>query len=196
MMSEMTVLPPNALVEKNGKIVTTSLKVSETFGKRHDRVLRAIKDLDCTDDFRLPNFGEGLYADKNGQMRPMYEMTRDGFVFLVMGFTGPKAARCKEAYITAFNQMEQALRQRLFVAPEPKTVEIEEADYYKMKAELAELKLENVLLRGKKRMPFSDEEEAYMLRARQAGASYGEIAKDLDRATGSVSNWFHRRHKQ
>ncbi len=28
----------------------------------------------------------------------MIQMTRDGFVFLVMGFTGKEAARFKEAY--------------------------------------------------------------------------------------------------
>ena len=42
----------------------------------------------------------------------MFELTRDGFVFLVMGFTGPKAARWKEAYIAAFNAMEAQLAAR------------------------------------------------------------------------------------
>ncbi|WXF31053.1 Rha family transcriptional regulator (plasmid) [Pseudomonas aeruginosa] len=36
-------------------------------------------------------------------------MTRDGFTFLCIGFTGKEAARWKEAYINAFNKMEQAL---------------------------------------------------------------------------------------
>ncbi len=40
----------------------------------------------------------------------MYEMTRDGFTFVGMGFTGPQAARFREAYITAFNKMEDTLR--------------------------------------------------------------------------------------
>ena len=31
-------------------------------------------------------------------------MTRDGFTFLAMGFTGPRAAVFKEAYIEAFNK--------------------------------------------------------------------------------------------
>ena len=35
----------------------------------------------------------------------MYQMTKDGFVFLVMGFTGSKAAKFKEDYINAFNEM-------------------------------------------------------------------------------------------
>jgi len=39
-----------------------------------------------------------------------YQITKDGFVFLAMGFTGKKAAQFKEAYITAFNDMEAQLR--------------------------------------------------------------------------------------
>ena len=34
-------------------------------------------------------------------------MTRDGFMFLVMGYRGKKAAAIKEAYIKRFNQMEK-----------------------------------------------------------------------------------------
>jgi hypothetical protein len=39
----------------------------------------------------------------------MYEMTHDGFSFLCMGFTGPKAAHWKELYIKAFNAMKEEL---------------------------------------------------------------------------------------
>ena len=49
---------------------------------------------------------------RNGVKRelPMYLMTRDGFTFLAMGFTGKVAAQFKEAYINAFNEMEAMLR--------------------------------------------------------------------------------------
>jgi phage regulator Rha-like protein len=42
----------------------------------------------------------------------MYRLTRDGFVFLTMGFTGAKAAQFKQWYIEEFNRMEAALRDR------------------------------------------------------------------------------------
>jgi phage regulator Rha-like protein len=45
------------------EIITTSLDVAEKFGKRHNTVLRAIKNLDCSDAFRLRNFAGGLYRD-------------------------------------------------------------------------------------------------------------------------------------
>jgi Rha family phage regulatory protein len=41
-----------------------------------------------------------------------YRITRDGFVFLAMGFTGTKAAQFKEAYINVFNQMEKQLNEQ------------------------------------------------------------------------------------
>lgn len=95
---------------KNGQAVTSSLVVAEYFGKAHKDVLRAIKLLDCSDLFNQRNFAPVEYVDKKGEKRPMYYLTRDGFTFLVMGFTGKVAAQFKEAYINAFNEMEEMLR--------------------------------------------------------------------------------------
>ena len=39
----------------------------------------------------------------------MFNMTKDGFVFLVMGFTGKQAATFKEDYINEFNRMATTL---------------------------------------------------------------------------------------
>lgn len=95
---------------KNGQAVTSSLVVAEYFGKAHKDVLRAIKSLDCSGLFNQRNFAPVEYVDKKGEKRPMYYLTRDGFTFLVMGFTGKVAAQFKEAYINAFNEMEEMLR--------------------------------------------------------------------------------------
>lgn len=43
---------------------------------------------------------------------PMYEMNRDGFTFLVMGFTGEKADNFKLDFIDGFNKLENELRQQ------------------------------------------------------------------------------------
>ncbi len=59
--------------------------------------------------FSHRNFAGTSYTDQQGKERPMYRLTKDGFIFLVMGFTGEKAAQIKEAYIAAFNQMEAEL---------------------------------------------------------------------------------------
>ncbi len=94
---------------KNGKPMTGSLKVAKSFEKRHDNVLQAIKNMDCSDEFRLLNFKESKCLNSQGKTQPMYFMTREGFMFLVMGFTGQKAASVKEEFIAAFNAMEKQL---------------------------------------------------------------------------------------
>lgn len=96
---------------QQGRDVTTSLIVAEVFGKRHDNVLRDIENLSCSDSFRLLNFEETPYTNlQNGQTYKMYEMTKDGFSFLVMGYTGEKAGQFKEAFINEFNRREMMLK--------------------------------------------------------------------------------------
>ena len=105
--------------------LTTSLKVAEYFGKQHKNVLAAIER--CKSDllnFKPVKNAESnqrdfapvenaiiadSYIDAKGEKRPMYLLNRDGFMFVVMGFTGEKAAQLKWNYIQAFNAMEQKL---------------------------------------------------------------------------------------
>lgn len=91
----------------------TSLDVAQTFGKSHDHVLRDVRKLDCSNEFRLSNFGESFYVNAQGKKQPMVIMTRDGFTLLVMGYTGSLAMKFKEAYIKQFNAMENVLRGKL-----------------------------------------------------------------------------------
>lgn len=100
----------NNLVEiQGGQLVVNSLKVAEKFGKAHRDVLKAIRNLDCSEDFILRNFAPSSYTNRQNKTVPCYLLTRDGFSFLCMGFTGKEAAKWKEAYIRAFNQMERQL---------------------------------------------------------------------------------------
>lgn len=94
----------------NGQAMTTSQDVAKHFGKRHSDVIRAINKLDCSPEFTERNFALSEYSDPTGRKLTQYLLTRDGFTFLCMGFTGKEAAKWKEAYIVAFNTMEQALR--------------------------------------------------------------------------------------
>lgn len=73
-------------------------------------MLRAISNLDCSAQFNERNFALVEYRDAKGEARRSFNMTKDGFVFLVMGFTGKQAAQFKEAYIQRFNEMEAELR--------------------------------------------------------------------------------------
>jgi len=105
-----TSLPTIPLIVHDGEVFCTSKIVAEYFDKRHDNILQKISGIDCSDEFRLLNFKETPYLDMQGREQRMYELTRDGFMFLVMGFTGPRAAAVKEAFIAQFNQMESMLR--------------------------------------------------------------------------------------
>ncbi|HEC7048070.1 TPA: Rha family transcriptional regulator [Salmonella enterica subsp. enterica serovar Reading] len=97
----------------NGQAVTSSLAVADYFIKRHADVIRKIESLECSTLFRKRNFAFTSISvnQPNGGTRklPCYQITRDGFAFLAMGFTGKRAAQFKEAYINAFNQMEKQL---------------------------------------------------------------------------------------
>ena len=96
-------------VNKEEVTVVTSLDIAETFGKEHKHVLRDVRSLECSEEFRQSNFGLTYYFDTQNKKQPMYYITRDGFTLLVMGYTGEKAMRFKEAYIRQFNAMEKAL---------------------------------------------------------------------------------------
>ena len=93
-----------------GVVLADSLKVAEIFNKDHKNVIRDIRELDCSEEFRELNFEPTEYMSVQGHKKPCYNMTRDGFVFLVMGYRGKKAASFKEAYIKRFNEMEEFIK--------------------------------------------------------------------------------------
>ena len=105
------------VTNSNGRIITTSVSVASYFHKRHDNVLDKIRAImeECDPAYRLLNFKETSYQRENPNGGPgipttMFELTRDAFVLIVMGFTGKKALHWKIDYINAFNQMEAELQ--------------------------------------------------------------------------------------
>lgn len=103
------------IVAKNNVPKVSSRRVAVYFGKRHDNVLRDIQNLDCSEEFRLLNFEESSYKNEQNKKQPEVLMTRDGFIFLTMGYRGKKAAKIKEAYIQAFNRMEEYIKTRIAI---------------------------------------------------------------------------------
>ncbi|MFG0782420.1 Rha family transcriptional regulator [Raoultella sp. TYF_8] len=105
---------------KEGGIITTSLKVAEYFNKRHGDVLRKIEQVkaDCSADFSQRNFASAEYIDEQGKLRPMVNLTKDGWFMVVMGFTGKAAGAIKECYINAFNWMASQLSRRQMMGEE------------------------------------------------------------------------------
>ena len=89
--------------------------IAQTFNKRHRDVLRDIRNLldpnnGLSANFSQRNFALTSYVDSQGKRRPCYQLTRDGFVMLIMGYNGAKANRFKELYIHQFNEMEEQIK--------------------------------------------------------------------------------------
>lgn len=91
------------------KVLLSSRVIASCFDKRHDNVIQAVNKAkqDCTTEFTRLNFKVSEYLDGSGRKCKEYQVTRDGFMFLGMSFTGKKAARFKEAIIKRFNVLEQ-----------------------------------------------------------------------------------------
>ena len=114
------------LVEVNSRTINgrevlavTSIQVAEHFGKEHFHVMRDIKNTvdKCSESFNASNFGLVEYTDAKGEKRPMYVLSKDGFMMVTMGYTTPEAMRIKEVYISRFNEMEQELVKKTASAP-------------------------------------------------------------------------------
>ena len=99
-----------------GNPVTTSLIVADVYSKRHSDVLFSIENilLQLPDDECKRNFALTYQEvnQPNGGIRKerYYVMSRNGFILLVMGFTGEKAFKTKVDFINAFNAMENKLK--------------------------------------------------------------------------------------
>ncbi len=102
----------------NGQTTTTSKAVADYFHKQHKHVLDKIESLkaELPADFHEPNFRPmGIKVEiglGKTRMDPGYEITRDGFTLLAMGFTGKQALQWKLRYIEAFNAMEAHLSEQ------------------------------------------------------------------------------------
>lgn len=106
--------PVSHLVFLEGnELVTDSLTVAEVFNKRHADVLKSIESLNCSKEFSQRNFSLAEYKDAQQKIRPKFLLNRDGLMFLVMGYTGERAAQMKESYIYEFNRMEQQIKQNM-----------------------------------------------------------------------------------
>ncbi|MBJ1992775.1 Rha family transcriptional regulator, partial [Escherichia coli] len=98
---------PSVTIE-NGNAITTSIDIAEFFEKQHHHVVQKIESLECSEQFLTRNFSRVKFEHR-GNTYNAYQITKNGFVFLVMGFTGKKAAAFKEAYIAEFDRMEKQL---------------------------------------------------------------------------------------
>lgn len=104
-----------AITVCNGLATVLTTNISAVFEKNHRHVLRDVEDIiqrtpeDRRGNFipveleRPSNLGKGIVKYK------AYALTKAGFTFLAMGFTGPKALEFKCAFYDEFTRMEDEL---------------------------------------------------------------------------------------
>ncbi|MBA4509170.1 Rha family transcriptional regulator [Clostridium sporogenes] len=109
---------------ENGQPVVSSRKVANDFEKRHSHVVEAIDNkieslTTENSEVKISKLFIPTTFNHNGNDYKEYLLTRDGFTFIVMGFTGAKADSWKFKYIEAFNKMEQYIKEK----QKPKCIE-------------------------------------------------------------------------
>jgi len=132
------------VVENN--LWTTSHIVAEEFEKKHFHVLEAIRNMECSLEFSRSNFRLAEYIDEQGKSRRMYNISKDGLMFLVMGFTGRKAAEIKEKFIYAFNWMAEEID---LLRTRPQEIELTDRNINRKILETKLLREEELLLQDK-----------------------------------------------
>ncbi len=110
---------------KEGEIFANSRDVASFFGKNHFDVLKAIRNLIATEpDLGVRNFASFKINDLTGEATSHYEMDRDGFTLLAMGFTGTKALKFKLQYIQAYKALEAEVKR---LSDSPQTINLNDA---------------------------------------------------------------------
>lgn len=168
------------VVIEDSKTLTTSLNVAKYFDRKHYNVLRDIENLGVSERFTALNFEASKYIDSTGRKLPMYKMTRDGFVILIMGYTGPKAMQIKEAYIDAFNFMEWKLSQPV------REREAKMMAYYEREAVRAERRANK----------FSSWEYDRMVEMYNSGHRICEIASLMQRSASTIQEHMRNARKE
>lgn len=159
----------------NGNDVTTSLLIAEVFGKEHSKVVRDIESLSCSASFNAANFGVITYIDSRNREQTAYEMTKDGFSFLVMGYTGAKAGEFKEKFINEFNRREALLKDDDYILMRSQQI-------LQRRVEIAEQKIKQLEEKNAKLKPKADFAEAAF--KAEGKVDIGQAAKILNLGFG------------
>jgi Rha family phage regulatory protein len=93
---------------QNNEPMVSSREVAEKFGKEHRRVLQGVREQVLpfvSEEFGQHHFVQSIYIADSGKREPEILLTKDGFMLVAMGFTGPEAMAWKIRFIDAFNQL-------------------------------------------------------------------------------------------
>ncbi|MCM1315440.1 MAG: Rha family transcriptional regulator [Prevotella sp.] len=201
--------------KNNGELTVSSLQVAKDFEKQHKHVLEAIESIKAENSAVTKMFIESTYKAGTGKSYKCYEITRDGFSLLVMGFTGKQALEWKLKYIEAFNLMETHIKENnpIQTIDKAKALEVKEMNArVRMSNQLLKLakvdtlspEYKNILvaksaevLTGQALLPLpKSEQKTYS--AGEVGEMFGvsaqkigHIAKANNMKTDEYGSWYH-----
>ncbi len=109
-----SLFPVVHLNDRTGQVFTYSYDVADSFGRRHDHIIRDIRDLKEKNQNLAPQYWGAKYTDR-GKKYPCYKITEEGLGSLIIKFRGQKknAAKIdaiKMAYAEQFTSMRGALK--------------------------------------------------------------------------------------
>ena len=90
----------------------SSLEIAELTGKRHDAILRDIRNL-LSQGVNAHNFVAVEYTDKKGENRPCYNLTKKGCLILASGYD----AKLRETIIDRWEELETEKRNGGYQVP-------------------------------------------------------------------------------
>ena len=169
---------------ENGVLTVSSLQIAENFEKEHRNVVQSIENLTAENSAVKNLFIESTYINERGRSYKSYDITRDGFSLLVMGFTGKKALEWKLKYIEAFNLMEKkikelAIQQDSYMIENPAERARRWAEEYEEK-----MKLQATVEEQKPKVAIAD------TRLEKKGCySLTDVTKSLHLKRGQITRW-------
>ena len=106
--SELLEVSIVAIDQFHKKVITNTIQLANYFLKRPSEINRRIALLS---NKGLCRIAPSYYLNQQGKKQKYYELNRDEFLLVVMGFTGSQADQFKADFIKLFNQQETELRQ-------------------------------------------------------------------------------------
>ena len=171
-MNTTTTTNAPTLFNNMAKETMTSLEIAEVTGKRHDSVLRDIRNL-LSRGVDAHNFVETSYTDKSNRQSPCYKLTKKGCLILASGYD----AILREKIINRWEELETKERAGGFAVPQT----FAEALMLAAKQQLA---LEE---KEKKIAALNEEQERLLIENTKQGETINEQGEQIIKLTSDIS---------